>query len=494
MSKEPAFEGVDINHILNDKSLYNELIGLGWVDDSVPAPAPRAMAPRVAPPAATHAAAHADVDIPDISGIGMIDEHQMALTEDDLKDSDLLAEFEGLQNGDDGAWSMESDAAAETVDSVPALPVPAPKIAPAPAPAPVAPSALAPSQPISSPAASTGSGIPTAVEAKQRALHFKREGNNAEALKWLRYVKQIESGGADAVPEEAAVTAVQPYIQTAPRPVSVKVPSQAPARAPSAVLAPSATVASPTAEAREVSWAALEAALTEATKHALKEAKFLNEAGDKKKAVVRMREYKALQQETAVLEARRLTHGAVPALFHWETSRKEAVVETVELGEDEVRIEIEGVFGANGLIESHSSRSVSISYTLGIAKDEAQPPATPAANCDCKAGTGGQVQLDYALTLPVLRRGRHMQASFARMKATFELVLHRGFWKGSEVLVSAVLPLGDLVTARSVGGELELRAAGKEGGKRGKVVGGQLRARAYVRIRSPLGGPEVTFT
>mmetsp|Transcript_25794 Transcript_25794/g.57936 ORF Transcript_25794/g.57936 Transcript_25794/m.57936 type:complete len:181 (-) Transcript_25794:587-1129(-) len=137
MSKEPAFEGVDINHILNDKSLYNELIGLGWVDDSVPAPAPRAMAPRVAPPAATHAAAHADVDIPDISGIGMIDEHQMALTEDDLKDSDLLAEFEGLQNGDDGAWSMESDAAAETVDSVPALPVPAPKIAPAPAPAPL---------------------------------------------------------------------------------------------------------------------------------------------------------------------------------------------------------------------------------------------------------------------------------------------------------------------------------------------------------------------
>ncbi|KAJ1382082.1 hypothetical protein B484DRAFT_426202, partial [Ochromonadaceae sp. CCMP2298] len=235
MSKEPAFEGVDINHILNDKSLYNELIGLGWVDDSVPAPAPRAMAPRVAPPAATHAAAHADVDIPDISGIGMIDEHQMALTEDDLKDSDLLAEFEGLQNGDDGAWSMESDAAAETVDSVPALP------------------------PISAPAASTGSGIPTAAEAKQRALQFKREGNNAEALKWLRYAKQIESGGADA--------------------------------------------------AREVSWAALEAALTEATKNALKEAKFLNEAGDKKKAVVRMREYKALQQETAVLEARRLTHG-----------------------------------------------------------------------------------------------------------------------------------------------------------------------------------------
>ncbi|KAJ1423723.1 hypothetical protein B484DRAFT_432562, partial [Ochromonadaceae sp. CCMP2298] len=47
------------------------------------------------------------------------------------------------------------------------------------------------------PPVSAYSGISAAAEAKQRALRFKREGNNTEALKWLRYAKQIESGGAE---------------------------------------------------------------------------------------------------------------------------------------------------------------------------------------------------------------------------------------------------------------------------------------------------------
>jgi hypothetical protein len=321
---------LDINQILNDVSLNNELLSLGWVD-STPAPAPTAIAPRAAsvppPPAPVYVAAPtapARVDIPDISGIGMIDEHKMALTEDDLQDSSLLAEFEEMQSGDAGAWPAEG--AAVTVDSVPALPVPAPAPSPptpAPAPAPAAPT-RAPSQPIS-----FGPGIPTAAEAKQQALRFKREGNNTDALKWLRYAKQIESGIVGAVPGEAAVSAaqpiIQPYIQTVPRPVSFRQASSkalALARAPAPALrAPApAPAPAPTAEAFEVSWAALEAALAEATKYALKEAKFLNDAGDKKMAVVRMREYKALQQESAVLQARRYAAGAVPALFHWEVS------------------------------------------------------------------------------------------------------------------------------------------------------------------------------
>ena len=66
-------------------------------------------------------------------------------------------------------------------------------------------------------------------------------------------------------------------------------------------------------------FAPLESAIQEASKHALQQAK-LHEKSDPKLAVVHMREYKALQQDMVVLQSRRATPGAGPALFHWAVS------------------------------------------------------------------------------------------------------------------------------------------------------------------------------
>lgn len=160
----------------------------------------------------------------------------------------------------------------------------------------------------------------------------------------------------------------------------------------------------------------------------------------------------------------------------------------MEIAEDEVKLIIEGVYDIAGTVETHSSRLISISYLLGISKEETAPTATPQVKYE-----GGKVVFNYQVVLPVLKRGRHVQQLYARKKATFDVVLHKGFWKGSEVLCQAVLPLSDLITKSRVGGQLPLKTAkDSENGKKGKVIGGQLTA--YVVIRSPLGGPEVMVT
>ena len=122
---------------------------------------------------------------------------------------------------------------------------------------------------------------------------------------------------------------------------------------------------------------------------------------------------------------------------------------------------------------------------LGIAKDETAPTVVPAATYQ-----DGDVVFNYEAVSPVLKRGRHVQQLYQRKKAVFDLVLHRGFWKGTAVLCQAVLPLSDLLTKSKIGGPLELKTVSESGtSKRGKTVGGQLTV--YVSIRSPLSGPEV---
>jgi hypothetical protein len=174
------------------------------------------------------------------------------------------------------------------------------------------------------------------------------------------------------------------------------------------------------------------------------------------------------------------------------------VVENAGLAEDEVRLTVEGAFDIAGVVESHSSRSLGLSYTLGISKDEAAPTVLAPVKYD--EADGGKAVFNYEVVLPVLKRGRHTQQLYARKKATFDLVLHKGFWKGSEVLCQAVLPLGDLVTKSKCGGQVPFKAVSASAGggssgssssssKRSKAVGGHLAA--YVTIRSPLAAPEV---
>jgi hypothetical protein len=331
--------GIDIHSILNDASLHEELASLGWVDHGPPAirqPAKAAKGAAAQNPESRPAfvpVVQETIEHLDIGSIGLVDEN-MEFTEADAQDEDLLAEF-ALISGEHAAQQGQAEPEEEEKYStlpVQAALVPQPSV---PVQAPVqerAPAASVPSSTQTPVASPTANGIPTVEEAKRNALKFKREGNNTEALKWLRLAKQIEKGtfSSSEIQTSPALSAAAAGAATPrgpkPAPSGVKRPT-----APTATTAAASTVPSgnPISDAASYSATALlgndvfgplESAIQEASKTALRNAKYAEREKDTKQAVVKMREYKALQQELTVLQSRRNTPGAAPALFHWEVS------------------------------------------------------------------------------------------------------------------------------------------------------------------------------
>jgi hypothetical protein len=356
------FDGtIDVNKILNDPSLHDELLSLGWVDHGAPAVSGRKPPPKAKKPVSSnraddkpqHVAAMIDSEsiVPlDIGGIGLVDEDNVQFTDADMEDEGLLAEFDYISGGGgvhsaeqheeeeeeqeehDAADTDQEPGVAKSTDTLPRQPQ-------ASAPAPAA-SAQIP-------------GIPTVEDAKRNAVKFKREGNQAEALKWLRYSKQLENGTFTSPPVLPANVSISG--NTASVSVTTRMTHSTPAAAQqasstatrssvatSASVGPNATSSakgtppvpplttqpSITHQAITTTMSSsvglggdpfepLESAIVEASNSALREAKAAEKA-DKKLAVAKMREYKTLQQELVVLRSRRNTPGASPALFHWQ--------------------------------------------------------------------------------------------------------------------------------------------------------------------------------
>lgn len=354
---DDEFEGgIDINSILNDASLHDELISLGWTDM-------RPAAKTAAPPLTTNTpnkptkpvkyAKEETIDIQadeviveplDIGDYGIIDESNLQLTEDDLQDEGLLAEFEYISGGGDSTYEHETDeqheANIQTVSNgISAITFDSTE------PEQWKPVTKPTSKPLENKSSTTAAasspnatGIPTVEEAKRNAVKFKREGNNAEALKWLRYAKQLE-GNTLSTPD---IPGTENVISATARSASfqqsgVKATSSAGAKAgqeanakgqqQTAYEASYSHNSSAKAAMSGDAFAPLESAICEASKAALKEAKAC-EKSDTKQAVIKMREYKALQQELVVLQSRRQTPGASPALFHWQVRRYGSVKQT----------------------------------------------------------------------------------------------------------------------------------------------------------------------
>jgi hypothetical protein len=332
--------GIDINSILNDTSLHDELASLGWVDHGPPAvrqPVKQAKGTTVPKPESQPALVPImpdTIEHLDIGSIGLVDEN-MEFTEADAQDEGLLAEFaliSGEHAPQQGHSEPEEDEPPATDASLHAPPAPQSTV---PVQAPVQtrppPPAAAPIPPASQTTAPpSANGIPTVEEAKRNALKFKREGNNTEALKWLRLSKQIENGtfqGAADLPTSPAVTSSGAAPSKAPKPVpsAGKKPSvpvsaapAAPATNPFSTLGDEPSSSTGNAVIGNDIFGPLESAIQEASKAALRDAKYAEREKDTKQALVKMREYKALQQELTVLVSRRNTPGAAPALFHWE--------------------------------------------------------------------------------------------------------------------------------------------------------------------------------
>jgi hypothetical protein len=361
---DDEFDGtIDVNKILTDPSLHDELLSLGWVDHGAPAVPRRNPPPKAKKPVSSnrtddkpqHVAAMIDSEsiVPlDIGGIGLVDEDDVHLTDADMEDEGLLAEFDYISGGggvhdaehhheEEEAEEGEHDAAdadqepgiAKSTDTLPRQP----QQASAPVPA----------------ASAQIPGIPTVEDAKRNAVKFKREGNQAEALKWLRYSKQLENGtftSPPVLPANVSISGNSASVSVTTRmthstPAAGQTASNTAARSSGATptsagpkatssakgtppMPPLTTQPSITHQAITTTMSStvglggdpfepLESAIVEASNSALREAKAA-EKTDKKLAVAKMREYKTLQQELVVLRSRRNTPGASPALFHWQ--------------------------------------------------------------------------------------------------------------------------------------------------------------------------------
>ncbi len=82
-------------------------------------------------------------------------------------------------------------------------------------------------------------------------------------------------------------------------------------------------------------------------------------------------------------------------------------------------------------MDSHSSKSIGLSYTLGFGKDEENKVVVLPNN---GVYSDGKVDFNYVMNYNILKRSKHAQQLYGRKKVTFTLILNRGFWKGSEVL------------------------------------------------------------
>ncbi|CAM9722637.1 unnamed protein product [Ectocarpus fasciculatus] len=201
-------------------------------------------------------------------------------------------------------------------------------------------------------------------------------------------------------------------------------------------------------------------------------------------ATEQMKLYKMYTQELAVLQSRRSTPGLSPPLFRWETTQISTPVENTYLGEDQIELVVNGARDMEVLLSGHGHRSISISYNMGIPRDDPATGHIPAKKYVDEIGC----VWDFKVVLP-FKRGRSLNKLLERKKIIFEIILHRGMFSGGDVTLGMVsLPLVELLTKTTTGGDaLPLT---KEG--RGRGIGGVLSA--YAKVRVPIDGPEVRIT
>lgn len=71
-----------------------------------------------------------------------------------------------------------------------------------------------------------------------------------------------------------------------------------------------------------------------------------------------------------MLFSRRGIPGAEPAPFSWQTIEKNLVIEHLDIGDDQLVLMVEGIFDLEVSLAGHSSRTVVLSYDLGLPREE----------------------------------------------------------------------------------------------------------------------------
>lgn len=463
--KELGIDAIRIDDLLGDPELLAELHSMGWSEHAHGAAASdpdlqsssevhrRVVTDAICGPSiATAQSVH---EIPP-----ELDESQIRLDDADLHDEELLAMYEQLSVGREPVsrpTKPPRPPAAQTIASPIEQTTRAPVVT-------VASSSA--SQSAKGAATPAGALVTTAPggrsvdgvspeDAKRRAVEAKRLGNTEEALYWFRVSKQMAASGG--LPAAVGGAAAQPHrLQGDPN------------------------------------FVALEAALAEASRLALAEAKALRES-DPPAAVAKMREYKRYEQELGTARARRTVPGAKAPAFRWTTTQKRVSLERLELAEDELRVQVDGVFEIDALLKEHKVKELWAEVSVGSAGKESDLGScrTAAAKYDT---TSRSATWRFQTSFAVVKRTKVAQNTMLRKKLTLKLVGQKAgvLWSSSIDLALATLPLSELAAVSEAGGRTPLyQIASVEDGaaKKGKAVGGYVVA--TMQVRKPLSGADV---
>lgn len=291
--------------------------------------------------------------------------------------------------------------------------------------------------------------------ARQTATRHQKEGNTTLALKWFRRMKEL-------TPTQSSSSMSKSQTAT----------SNSMGGATSAHKAKS-PISSPQSGVAEA-FAILEEALVSAEQQNLNEAKRLKDLNPKE-AVVKMKNYKYYNQELSVLRARRNVPGCWPATFRWETRSTEIKVEHLDVGEDQVKVIVEGLYGLDPVL---NGKSLSIEYYIGYSSAIEEALAKGSIST-VKINDSNNGVCNHQMSYNIVKRGKTAQSTFSRKKARFDIIKSGLFSK--KIIGTAVVSFNEFMSSCEIGGDIPLTEDDKS---RSKKIGGLLRV--TLKLRQPL--------
>ena len=475
-------EEFDMEDIENDIELQNELKLLGWSDDKPPYLSGAERKPRIKineeKKSDSTKRNEADERLVEFAfdNMDLTDDNNIEFSDEDMTDPYLLSQLKSLNPGlveESGCVANNSNQKVhDEADSSPTSDRVLTKEI-------TGFSASKPSIPVIA-----GINTISADDARAHAVSFHKEGNKAEALKWLKISKSIDnqamtSGSEAEHPSDGSMIAHMK--STSPDTAAtlvdrIKVPQNVPASQASA--------------SQGDRFSHLENALNSAMRENLKDAKLLL-TSDRRNSANKLRDYKRYQEDLNVLASRRNLPGAEPAPFIWKDVVKETIVERLDVGDDQLVLIIDGISDLEASLYGHSSRNIQLTYDLGVPRDA---PAT--GKITCKVDSHGHASVNHQVVLPIIKRGRSLQTLFSKKKAVFEISLIRGLFYSNVVLGTANLPLADLNTKCECGGILpfEKSVSNTSGGGKKICTSPAGSITAYLRVRKPISGAEIVKT
>ena len=118
------------------------------------------------------------------------------------------------------------------------------------------------------------------------------------------------------------------------------------------------------------------------------------------------------------------------SVFRWDVQRKETLIENRELGEDQIELQIKSGHDLDIVLAAAQSNLISVNYNLGFSSSSSSSEI-PGKEIGCGSTakvkySNGTAIFNFKAAITGLKRGRTVQQTYTRRKATFELIAHKG--------------------------------------------------------------------